>query len=69
MFVLGQLDAEDLNEHLFVSLAGAWVRANPDSFALGEAIHIPLAASKKRFGEVFIGSDGLGVYKGQLAVT
>ena len=45
---------------------GGWVRANPPSFALGEAVHGPMVASKRRWGEVFMAADGQGVYHGRL---
>ena len=80
LYVLGQRAVPpnvDADAHLYARVgvgvggsgsprAATWVRANPPSFALGEAVHGPLVASKRRWGEVFIAADGQGIYRGEL---
>ena len=72
MYVFGQLvTSGDVNDRMYVQVnqtanEGGWERANPPSFALGEAVHGPMVASKRRWGEVFVAADGQGVYHGRL---
>ena len=70
MFVFGRRTQAEPHEALYAQIAGAWVRVNPDTHRLGRtAKGGPLAVSKKRWGEVFLGTNGVGVLRGVVSIS
>ena len=69
MFVFGRRTQAEPDEALHAQVAGAWVRVNPETHRLGRtAKGGPLAVSKKQWGEVFLGTDGVGVLRGVISI-
>jgi len=69
MFVFGRRTQAEPDEALHAQVAGAWVRVNPETHRLGRtAKGGPLAVSKKMWGEVFLGTDGVGVLRGVISI-
>lgn len=70
MFIFGQLDESASDDAtLFARIRGSWFKVSSDAHRLGRTSRGgPLAASKKKFGEVFLATDGTGVLRGALSV-
>ena len=70
LFMFGKVSETENDESLYLHEGEGteWVRISNASFALGRALHGPLAASKKRFGRVWIGTSGTGVLEGHIEI-